>query len=704
MVACVAILAQTLDWHAPAPYVFVAIQFLGLACFAYIVAKRVAPLIRAQSDVRLDRPWLRTQKLIKFWFGQWKHPRYRVAGTLHLFIFAGFLILATRAFYLLIFGLSHDFAEPSAIGRMYDVVADYAATIVFLAVSAAAVRRVFFKPERYAVPEKYGKGHPVDAIFLLGLIALLMTSESLFEATRAAIQMHRGISVEFLPLLSLPWLLKDIFASVPLATLWNIHIGAYLVDVLSFYFLLCYRPFGIQFHVETSLFNVFFSKLDRGTVKPVRWDVSESQLDQVKSFGVKKFEDFTWKHMLDFYSCADCGRCSDNCPSNAAGRPLSPRFLTTKARDYCFQNFPVFGKSTNSHALVGGIYSEDEIWSCTTCGACEEECPLLIEYIDKIVDLRRGLVDDGNVPKSIQKALKALESRGNPYGKLEKKKADWTKDKEFQQTCDVRVLNGNGGAETLFFVDSITSYDDRIQAIGRATARILSSTGEDFAILGAAEKDSGHDVRRFGEEMLFMALRDHNTDAIKESGVKRIVTSDPHAFNALKHDYKDIPPVEHISQVMARQVKSGKLQLNPVENANNVYTYHDPCYLGRHNQVYDDPRTVLDAIPGLKRVEMQRCRDRSFCCGGGGLMLFYEPKEDERMGVKRVRMAAEAGANVIVTACPFCMVNIEDAIKVSGMEGKMTAIDLAELVDQQLMPPRPSAVESEVKVLSEVTV
>jgi Fe-S oxidoreductase len=172
-------------------------------------------------------------------------------------------------------------------------------------------------------------------------------------------------------------------------------------------------------------------------------------------------------------------------------------------------------------------------------------------------------------------------------------------------------------------------------------------------------------------------------EAIKASGVKRIVTADPHAFNALKHDYKDVPLVEHISQVIAREVKAGKIRFNPA-NDGNVYTYHDPCYLGRHNQIYDDPRDVLDAVPGLKRVEMTRSRDRSFCCGGGGLMLFYEPKEEQRIGVKRVQMAAEAGANVIVTACPFCMVNIEDAIKVAGLEGKMTAIDLAELVDQQI--------------------
>ena len=294
------------------------------------------------------------------------------------------------------------------------------------------------------------------------------------------------------------------------------------------------------------------------------------------------------------------------------------------------------------------------------------------------------MIDDGNVPQSLQKPLKALESRGNPYGKMEKKKADWIKAKEFQQTCKVKVLDAKTGADTLYFVDSITSYDDRMQAIGRATAKILDHVGENFGILGAAERDSGHEVRRFGEEMLFLALREHNVDAIKASGVNRIVTADPHAYNALKHDYKDVPPVEHISQVAAREVKAGKIKFNPVENGKNIYTYHDPCYLGRHNQIYDDPRDVLDAIPGLKRVEMSRSRDRSFCCGGGGLMLFYEPKEEQRIGVQRVKMAAEAGANVIVTACPFCMVNIEDAIKVAGLEGKMTAIDLAELVDQHI--------------------
>jgi Fe-S oxidoreductase len=423
-------------------------------------------------------------------------------------------------------------------------------------------------------------------------------------------------------------------------------------------------------------------------VKPVRWGVPEERLAEMRSFGTKRFEDFTWKHVLDFYSCADCGRCTDNCPAHAAGRPLSPRFLTIKARDHGFARYPVFGRAaTGDGRLVGSIYADDEIWSCTTCGACEEECPLLIEYIDKIVDLRRGLVDDGRVPQSLQKPLRALESRGNPYGRMEKKRGDWARDASFRESCEVPILDGRTRADTLLFVDSAISYDDRMQPIARATARILDELGGGFGILGAAERDSGHEARRFGEETLFMALRDHNTGAIAASGARCIVTADPHALNALRHDYDGLPPVRHISQVLAEGVAARAFRFRAITEP-RTFTYHDPCYLGRHNGIYDEPRRVLDAIPGLKRVEMPRCRDRSFCCGGGGLMLFYEPREEQRIGVLRVRMAAEAGADTIVTACPYCLANIEDAIKVAGLDGAMTALDLTELVDQRMVRSR----------------
>ncbi len=686
--------AQATYWTIPGPVLFSIIPLLGLVCFVYIIAKRMVPLLRAQRDTRVDRPLARAGRVLQYWLGQWRHPRYMTAGVLHIFIFTGFILLAARAFTLLMLGVDDGFVMPGFSGRpghWYGLITDYAATVVFVAMVVAAVRRLVFKPARYVVPAGYGKDGTPDAIFLLALIAVLMVADSLFEGTRFAA--HAPGAAEALAVGSLPWLFAAFLAAAPLAVLSALHLGAHMAHELTFFFLLCYRPFGIQFHVETSLFSIYFSKLDRGTLKPVRWGVPDGQLDKVKSFGAKRFEDFTWKHILDFYSCADCGRCSDQCPANAVGRPLSPRFISIKARDYAYRHYPVFGRPNGTLPLVGGIFAADEVWSCTTCGACEAECPLLVENIDKIVDMRRGLVDDGKVPQSLQKPLKALESRGNPYGKPEKKRADWLKAPDFPRGRDVKILNGANGAETLYFVDSITSYDDRIQAIGRATTAILADSGERFGILGPAERDSGHEVRRFGEEMLFLALRDHNADAIRASGVRRIVTADPHAYNALKHDYRDLPPVEHISEVMARKIRTGELLLDGVAASGHVYAYHDPCYLGRHNGVYDAPREVIDAIPGMKRVEMPRCRDRSFCCGGGGLALFYEPKEQERMGVRRVRMAAEAGADTIVTACPFCMVNIEDAIKVAGMEGRMTAIDLTELVASHVVPLPPPAPE-----------
>ena len=332
------------DWLVISRSLFLTIHIVGILCFAYIVARRLVPLVRAERDPRLDHPLTRAGRVFKFWLGQWRHPRYKFAGILHILIFAGFILLAARAFSALIVGVNPSFVRPGLsgeVGRLYDVVTDYAATVVFLCMVIAAVRRLFFKPARYAVPARYGKGHTADAIFLVGLIAILMVADSLLAASHSL----QGPPVETLAVLSLPWMLRIVLSSSSLATISAMGAAAYLVHELTFYFLLCYRPFGIQFHVETSLFSIYFAKLERGTLKPVKWGISEERLDQVKSFGVKKFEDFTWKHMLDFYSCADCGRCADNCPANAAGRPLAPRFFTIKARDYAFRHYPVFGKA-----------------------------------------------------------------------------------------------------------------------------------------------------------------------------------------------------------------------------------------------------------------------------------------------------------------------------------------------------------------------
>ncbi len=679
--------AKAVFFFVPAIVFSLAIPIAGVALFAYIIAKRTAPLVKAAPDHRWDQVPTRLVQVIRFWLLQWRQPRYLVAGVVHIVIFAGFLVLSIRSCSMVIIGISGSFVMPGfsgLVGSIYNILKDYAATAVLIACAVAAYRRVVAKSVRYAVPEKYGKDHTVEAVFVLGMIATLMISESLFEASHAAAGSQAGTHGEFLAPATLVWILSLMLTPVPQGVLQSLHTGAYFVHDIVFFSFLCFLPLGKHFHVITSLFNVFCMRTRRGNVKPVRHGVSDDALDDLESFGVKTLEDFTWKHILDFYSCADCGRCSDNCPANTVGRPLSPRFISIKGRDLTYKNYPLWpldAPFAKSEALIGSIYEEDEIWSCTTCGACEQECPIGIEYIDKIVDLRRGMVDEGIVPQSLQKPLRALEKRGNPWGKMEKKRADWTKN----LPEDVKVKDlGKEGARDLYFVDSITSYDDRMQAIGQATATILSKTGSDVGILGKQEKDSGNEVRRFGEEMLFQTIKEMNTDAILSAGAERIITADPHAYNVLKNEYNGLPPVEHISQYISRKVKSGVLKLKNANGDGKIYTYHDPCYLGRHNHVYDDPRAALDAIGGLKRVEMERCRDRSFCCGGGGLMLFYEPEEEQRMGVVRVEMAAKAGANVIVTACPFCLVNMEDAIKVAGMEGKMEAIDLSELIANHL--------------------
>ncbi len=670
----------------PAVILSFILPVVGIGLFAYIMARRLAPLVRAAPDYRLDHIGRRIQKLIVIWLGQVRQPRYMLAGVLHIVIFAGFLILSIRSVSLVIIGLSDGFVMPGFggwLGVVYNILKDYAATFVLIACIIAGIRRGIFKPARYAVPEKYGKDHTAEAVFVLGIIATLMISESLFEASELAYALKETGDAHFVAPLTLVWIFKIVLSGASFEFLQGLHIFSYFLHDVTFFFFLCFLPLGKHFHVITSLFNVFFMRLDKGKIKPVRHGVTAEQLDDLESFGVKKLEDFTWKHMLDFYSCADCGRCSDQCPANAVGRPLSPRFITIKARDLMFKNYPLSGEIYKSKMLVEDIYTEDEIWSCTTCGACEEECPLAIEYIDKMVDLRRGMVDEGMVPQSLQKPLKALEKRGNPYGKMEKKRADWALEKEFKEAYTIKDL-GKDGADTLYFVDSITSYDDNIQEIARHTAVILQQAGVDFGILGKAEKDSGNEVLRFGEEMLYQDLKAQNTEAILATGVKQIVTADPHAYNALKNDYTGLPPVRHISQVVAEKITSGVLSLKPCLDPDKVYVYHDPCYLGRHNGVYEDPRQALDAIDGLTRVELEKSRDRSFCCGGGGLMLFYEPEEDTRMGVLRVNMAAEAGANVIVTACPFCLVNIQDAIKVAGKEGEMEALDFTELIARHL--------------------
>jgi Fe-S oxidoreductase len=659
----------------------------AVGLFAYIIANRMRPLVLAQKDVRWDQLPLRAWYTLKYAFAQYKQPRYFKAGVIHIIIFAGFMIISLHSMMLVAQGVKAGYVLPflvSPLHEMYVVAKEFVATAVLICCVIAAVRRKFFPEDRWRVPEGRGKDHTPEAILILAMISGLMLCDMLFEGSEAAAAIQAGHKPHLLIPFTGTWVVTHlVLRFLPKEALQAIHLVFYYGHELIFFSFLNVLPLGKHFHVFISIPNVFFAKLTKGTIKPVRWGLTDKELEDLESVGVKKITDFTWKHIFDFMSCADCGRCSDQCPANAVGRPLSPRFVTTKCRDHVYAVFPLKGERKPNGDIIGDVLDADEIWSCTTCGACENECPILIEYIDKMVDLRRGMVDAGEVPQSLQKPLSALEKRGNPWGKMEKKRAEWALAIKDEVPVTVVDPKKGGTCETLYFVDSITSFDDQINRIAQSTARVMYAAGDQVCVLGPAEKDSGHEVRRFGEETLFNVLKEDNTAAIEASGAKKIVTADPHAYNALKKDYKGLPPVEHVAEYILAALKAGKITLKP-EESGKTYVYHDPCYLGRHNDLYDAPRQVLDAVPGLKRAEMERSRDRSFCCGGGGLMLFYEPIEETRMGKLRVEMAAAAGAEVIVTACPFCKVNIEDGIKTSGNEGKIECLDLVELVARQL--------------------
>jgi len=652
------------------------ILLVGLALFLYIIYRRYQLLRSANPDIRFDSLWQRFSDLIIYGILQWRQPRYLWIGILHIMIFWGFVMLALRTITLYAQGIIPGFTLPfmgGILGDLYQLVKDVFEIIVLFACVAAILRRAISRPERYEF--KHGKAHKFHAYLVLGLIGFLMVTDMaldgsgllLGERTRYFLPGAYGASL----LLSVldQGALKSVF-------LWN-----YWLHILTIMVFLNYLPLGKHFHIITAIPNVFLRKLKKGSIKPPRWGVEN--IEDLESLGVEKVQDFTWKHILDFYTCTECGRCSDNCPANTVGRPLSPMEVTIKIRDYAYHSKPLFAFLRKGDPpdpdlpLIGNVLTPDEIWSCTTCGACEEECPVFIEYIDKMVDLRRYMVESAMIPKDFQDALLRFEKTGNPFGKPPSKRADWIKELE---GVPVRILEEGDEVDVLYFVDSYASFDPQIQQIAMAVVKGLHAAGVSFGILGPSESDSGHQVRRLGEEGLFQFLVEQNMEAFKTIRFKEIVTTDPHAFNTLKKDYPGTLTVKHYTEFFLSLFESGRLKPSKSLDNGDVYTYHDPCYLGRHNGIYDAPRKILASIPGIKTVEMERTRDRSFCCGGGDINLWYDIEQEEmRMGERRVAMAHEAEATVIVTACPFCLLNFDDAIKTSGLEGQMRVVDLMEL-------------------------
>ncbi|MBI3303512.1 MAG: (Fe-S)-binding protein [Deltaproteobacteria bacterium] len=437
-------------------------------------------------------------------------------------------------------------------------------------------------------------------------------------------------------------------------------------------------PRSKHFHIITAIPNVFFRKLEPAGA------LSKMDLEQAETFGTSHIDQFTWKQVLDMYSCTECGRCSSHCPATMSGKRLAPRQLLLDLRDYLYAHQQeMIDKKLGTEAeevgekIVGErLIHDDVLWACTTCRACEEACPVLIEYVDKIVDMRRHLVqEEARFPTELTRTFKGMETQGNPWGLNHEKRVDWA------QGLDVPLLAEHPEAEYLYFVGCAGAFDDRNKKATIAFAKILKKAGVSFAILGPEEPCNGETARRLGNEYLFQSMAQNAIEVFRTYGVKKIIVNCPHCFNTLKNEYPQFDghyEVIHAAELLSRLLQDGKLTLQ--DGMPKRVTYHDSCYYGRYNAVYDTPREVLVRVPGTQLQEMQRHKHTGMCCGGGGGWMWMEEPPDKRVNHLRVEQALETDPDIIAVSCPFCMIMLGDGLKAKNAEERVQLLDVAEIV------------------------
>ena len=432
-------------------------------------------------------------------------------------------------------------------------------------------------------------------------------------------------------------------------------------------------------HVVLSPLNVFFRSLKpKGSLAPIDFEVTET-------FGTANIEDFTWKQLLDLDACTKCGRCQDACPAYFSGKALNPKQVIQDLKTYLYGVYPIplVPKPVASRPdMITEVITEEVVWDCTTCRACQQACPIYIEHIDKIVGMRRNLaMERSQLPETAQDALKSLQAREHPWRGTTATRTDWA------EGLEVKMLADDSDIDILYWVGCTAALEDRNMKVSAATARILKAAGISFGILGVEEGCCGDPARRMGDEYLFQTLCQKNIEIFKGYNVKKILTTCPHCYNTLKHEYPQFDgnfEVIHHSQFILDLIRDGKLRLGTLDD-NRVVTYHDSCYLGRYNDIYREPRDILKAIGVVNRVEMARSGLSSFCCGGGGGHMWMEEEPDKRVNVKRTEQVIEAKADLVTTACPYCLSMFEDGLKTKEVEETVKAMDLSELVLQALI-------------------
>ena len=665
-----------------------AFAVLGFGFAGYVVYSRVFRLIMlGKSENRFDQPLKRSLNALVVVLAQRKVLQ-RVslkdkAGLGHVFVFWGFLCFAL-SYVLFVFldsinpNISETILTDTGV-KVYVFVLDALGLAILTSLTWALVRRWLAKPRRLS----FDLTRSSDAVIIVGAIAGLMIFTFLVEGFYNAMA-SQGVFAEPSPHVASPvgTALGKLFDGASFEVVNTLHGVFWWVHVALIIGFSMYIPFSKHMHMIGAPINAFLHDINpRGTLHPIK------DMETAESFGANFVQEFTWKELLDGYACAVCGRCSDACPANLTGKVLSPMHVIEGIKDHLLEVGPMLAKGGNGNGngaalpVIGNIVSEEAIWDCVTCGACEQECPVAIEHIDSIVDMRRHLVlEKGKMPETGQNALRSMETRGHPWAGTKFTRTDWT------EGVDVKLIADNPHPDVLFWVGCTSALEERSQGIAKSLASVLNTAGVNFSILGDEETCNGDPARRMGNEYLFQLLAEQNIETLKKYGINRIVTACPHCFNTMKNEYPQFGgnfEVMHHNQFIDELMEQGKIK--PKKAIDKKVAYHDSCYLGRHNGVYEEPRRMLKKIPGIKTLEMARNRSRAFCCGaGGGHMWIEESSKGKRINHVRTEHALETGAEVVGTSCPFCLQMFEDGIRVKEQEGKIVAKDLVEILAESL--------------------
>ena len=638
---------------------FAAVLAAAIGLFARSSWHLVSTLRLGKKENRFDRIGLRLRRVLTVAFGQSKLLREPFAGALHAFIFWGFVVLLSAVLESIGEGLMPGFSL-AFLGPLYGpltFLGELFGACVVVSTLVSIVRRLVAPPARLNV-----KGHAKwDAVLILSLILLVMVTMFGQNAARAALGVEPSGSDRFLAARIAP-----LFTGDGTATWFHLFFWGHMLAVLGF---LNYLPYSKHLHVLTSVPNVYFSDLGpRGNLSPV--DLTD---ETATKFGATDVTDLTWKQLLNGYTCTECGRCTAACPANTTGKLLNPKKIIVDIRARTMERG---AGAAPDHQLLDNFITEQELWACTTCMACVQECPVMIEHVGAIVDLRRGLVlNESRFPEELKATFSNLERNFTPWGFGHSSRADWAEGLGIPRMADVQ------SAEILFWVGCAGAYDARYTKVSRAFARLMQMAGVNFAILGTEEKCNGDPARRMGNEYLAQTLIAENVATLNRYGIRKIVVTCPHCLQSLGKEYRQFGgeyTVVHHTTFLDKLIRQGKLKV-PAGAAKSV-TFHDPCYLGRYNDVYDEPRSVLDSIGGVQRVEMRRSGDRSFCCGAGGGRMWMEEREGKRVNVERTEEALATGAEVIGTGCPFCMTMMTDGVKEKAPERAAVVKDVAELI------------------------